>query len=147
MTSKDIVKLTLEKWRFPILQETENAIVIRFQLNYVQIGFLQEDTHAIAVTLTSVFTADDEREARYALKACNEVNYRMIQVKLYLDEDNDLVIASEFFYKNDEDVEFLLNYVLQAVVTAKKRFIQQYEAAVDEDKLIQELKKRITTQS
>lgn len=139
MTSKEIVKQTLEKWRFPILQEAENAIVIRYQMNYVQIGSLQEDTHAIAVTLTGIFTADDEREARLALKACNELNYRMMQVKLYLDEDNDLVIASEFFYKNDEDVEFLLNYALQAVVVAKKRFIQQYEAVVDEDKLIQEL--------
>ena len=139
MTSKEIVKQTLEKWRFPILQEAENAIVIRYQMNYVQIGSLQDDTHAIAVTLTGIFTADDEREARLALKACNELNYRMMQVKLYLDEDNDLVIASEFFYKNDEDVEFLLNYALQAVVTAKKRFIQQYEAVVDEDKLIQEL--------
>lgn len=139
MTSKEIVKQTLEKWRFPILQEAENAIVIRYQMNYVQIGSLQEDTHAIAVTLTGIFTADDEREARLALKACNELNYRMMQVKLYLDEDNDLVIASEFFYKNDEDVEVLLNYALQAVVTAKKRFIQQYEAVVDEDKLIQEL--------
>ncbi len=139
MTSKEIVKQTLEKWRFPILQEAENAIVIRYQMSYVQIGSLQEDTHAIAVTLTGIFTADDEREAGLALKACNELNYRMMQVKLYLDEDNDLVIASEFFYKNDEDVEFLLNYALQAVVTAKKRFIQQYDAVVDEDKLIQEL--------
>jgi hypothetical protein len=139
MTSKEIVKQTLEKWKFPVLQETENAIVIRYQMNYVQIGSLQEDTQAIAVTLTGIFTADDEREKRLALKACNELNYRMMQVKLYLDEDNDLVIASEFFYKNDEDVELLLNYALQAVVTAKKRFIQQYEAVEDEDKLIQEL--------
>lgn len=137
MTSKEIVKQTLEKWNFPVLQEGENAIVIRYQMNYVQIGSLQEDSHAIAVTLTGVFTADDEREARLSLKACNELNYRMMQVKLYLDEDNDLVIASEFFYKDDE--EFLLNFALQTVVTAKKRFIQQYEAVVDEDKLIQEL--------
>lgn len=139
MTSKEIVKQTLEKWNFPVLQEGENAIVIRYQMNYVQIGSLQEDSHAITVTLTGVFTADDEREARLSLKACNELNYRMMQVKLYLDEDNDLVIASEFFYKDDEDVEFLLNFALQTVVTAKKRFIQQYEAVVDEDKLIQEL--------
>ena len=139
MTSKEVVILTLEKWRVPILQEAENAIVIRYQMNYVQIGSLQDDTHAIAVTLTGVFSADDEREARLALKTCNELNYRMMQVKLYLDEDNDLVIASEFFYKDDEDVEFLLNYALQAVVTAKKRFIQQYKAVVDEDKLIEEL--------
>ncbi|MCM1140246.1 MAG: hypothetical protein NC453_16895 [Muribaculum sp.] len=139
MTSKEVVIQTLEKWRFPILQEAENAIVIRYQLNYVQIGSLQDDTHAIAVTLTGVFSADDESEARLALKTCNELNYRMMQIKLYLDEDNDLVIASEFFYKDDEDVELLLNYALQAVMTAKKRFIQQYKAVVDEDKLIQEI--------
>lgn len=139
MTSKEIVKEILEKWRFPVLQDSENAMVIRYQMNYVQIGSLQEDSHAIAVTLTGLFTADDEREQRLSLKACNELNFRMMQVKLYLDEDNDLVIASEFFYKNDEDVEYLLNFALQAVVTAKKRFIQQYEAVVDEDKLLQEL--------
>lgn len=139
MMSKEIVKQTLDKWKFPVLQEGDNAIVIRYQMNYVQIGSLQDDSHAIAVTLTGIFTADDEREARLALKACNELNYRMMQVKLYLDEDNDLVLASEFFYKEDEDVEYLLNFALQAVVTAKKRFIQQYEAVVDEDKLLQEL--------
>lgn len=139
MTSKEIVTQILEKWHFPVLQDSENAMVIRYQMNYVQIGSLQEDSHAIAVTLTGLFTADDEREVRLALKACNELNFRMMQVKLYLDEDNDLVIASEFFYKNDDDVEYLLNFALQAVVTAKKRFIQQYEAVVDEDKLLQEL--------
>lgn len=139
MTSKEMVKQALEKWRFPILQEAESAIAIRYQMNYVQIGSLQDDTHAIAVTLVGVFTAEDEREERLAMKACNELNYRMMQVKLYLDEDKDLVIASEFLYKNDEDVEFLLNYALQAVVTAKRRFIQQYEDVVEDDKLIQEL--------
>jgi len=139
MTSKELVKQTLEKWRFPVIQEAENAIVIRYQMNYVQIGSLQEDSPAIAVTLTGIFTADDEREERLALKTCNELNYRMMQVKLYVDEDKDLVIASEFFYKDDEDVESLLNFALQAVVSAKKRFIQQYEAIVDEDNLIQEL--------
>jgi len=139
MTSKELVKQTLEKWRFPVLQEAETSIVIRFQMNYVQIGSLREDSNAIAVTLNGIFTADDEREERLALKTCNELNYRMMQVKLYLDEDMDLVIGSEFFYRDDEDVEFLLDYALQAVVSAKKQFIQQYEAVVDEDNLIQEL--------
>jgi len=139
MTSKEIVKQILANWRFPVLQEGENSMVIRYQMNYVQIGSLQEDSHAIAVTLNGIFTADDEREERLALKAANEINHRLMQVKIYLDDDNDLAIASEFFYKDDDDVEFLLNYALQAVVTAKKKFIQQYEAVVDEDKLIQEL--------
>ena len=139
MTSKEIVKQILANWKFPVLQEGENSMVIRYQMNYVQIASLQEGSNAIAVTLNGIFTADDEREERLALKAANEINYRLMQVKIYLDDDNDLAIASEFFYKSDDDVEFLLNYALQAVVTAKKKFIQQYEAVVDEDKLIQEL--------
>ncbi len=138
MTSKELVRQALEKWKFPVLQETDNAIVIRYQMNYVQIGSLQEDSHSIAVTLTGVFSADD-REMQLGLKTCNDLNFRMMQVKLYIDDDNDLVIASEFFYKTDDDVEFLLNFSLQAIVAAKKKFIQQYEAIVDEDKLIQEL--------
>ncbi len=139
MTSKEIVKQILEKWKFPVLQEAEYAIVFRYQMNYVQISSPQDDTNAIAVTLTTAFSADDEREVRLALKACNELNHRMMQVKLYLDEDNDLVIASEFFFRSDEDVEFLLNQALKLIVSAKKHFIPQYEAVVEEDNLIQEL--------
>ncbi len=139
MTSKELVKQALEKWKFTVLQETDNAIVIRYQMNYVQIGSLLDDSHSIAVTLTGIFSADDGREMRLGLKTCNDLNFRMMQVKLYIDDDNDLVIASEFFYKTEDDVESLLNFSLQAVVAAKKKFIQQYEAVVDEDKLIQEL--------
>lgn len=141
MTSKDIIKQILEKWRFPIVQETESVIVIRFQMNFIQIGSLQDDTKSMAVTLADIFKADDDREYRLALKTCNEINYKMMQTKLYLDDENSLSIASEFFYYNEEDVEYLLNLALQSVITGKKHFIQQYEAFVDEDNLIRELER------
>lgn len=139
MTSKDIVRQTLEKWGFPILQESENALVIRYQLNYVQIGSLMPDSKSIAVTLTGAITVHNDREKLIAIKTCNELNYRMMQVKLYIDEDNDLVIASEFFYNDGSDVEYLLDMALHAVVVAKKRFTPQYDAEFEEDKLIREL--------
>ncbi len=139
MTSKEVVKLILENWKFPILQEGENSIIIRYQMNYVQIGLLQSDSHAIAVTMTGFFTADDETDQQLALSACNELNYRLMQIKFYIDEDNDLVVSSEFFCKEDDEIEYLLNIALQAVVRAKKNFIEQYEATVYEDNLIQEL--------
>ena len=139
MTSKEIVKQTLEGWRYPILQEEEHSVLLRYQMNYVQIGSLQENSHAIAVTLSGLFSADDDHEVALAIKACNELNYRLMQVKLYLDGDNDLVIASEFFYNNDDDVAYLLDIALSAVVSAKKQFLKQYEAAVEEDRLMQEL--------
>lgn len=139
MTSKEIVKQILEDWKYPVLHEEEHSIMLRYQMNYVQIGSLHENSHAIAVTLSGLFSADDDHESALAIKACNELNYRLMQVKLYLDNDNDLVIASEFFYKEDDDVAYLLDIALSAVVSAKKQFLKQYEAAVKEDRLMQEL--------
>lgn len=139
MTSKELVKQTLEKWRFPVLKEEENALLFRYQMKYIQIGSLQEDSHGISVTLANVFRCDDEREMRLALKTCNELNYRMMQVKLYIDEDNDLIIASEFFYNNDDDVEYYLNISLEVIVAAKKRFLKQYQEFEDEDEMMHQL--------
>ncbi len=139
MTSKELVRKLLEDRRIPIVNEEEHAFLIRYQMNYVQIGSLQENSRGIAVTLSAIFHADDEKEAFLGLKACNELNYRLMQVKLYLDDDKDLVIASEFFYKNEEDVEYQLDIALSAVLTAKKKFSAQYEAEVEEDKLMHEL--------
>lgn len=139
MTSKELIKKIIHEWGFPIIEEVEHTIVTRFQMSYVQISVMQEDTTAIAVTLTNVFKADDEREMRLALKTCNELNFRLMQVKLYIDDDNDLVIASEFYYKTEEDVVELLNLALRGVVTAKKRFELQYAENESEDRMIQEI--------
>lgn len=139
MTSKELVKQALENWRFPVLEENDTTIVIGYQMNYVHITSLNEETNSIAVLLTNIFTADNEREERLGLKTCNELNYRMMQVKFYIDSDNDLIISSEFFYNNEEDVEALLNMALHAVVTGKKRFVSQYKETEAEDRLLQEL--------
>lgn len=139
MTSKELVKQTLKKWHFPILQEAENGVTIRYQMSYVSIGSLSNDTTCITVNMSGLFKAEDEKEMRLALKTCNELNFRMMQVKLYIDNDDDLVIGAEFFYQTEEDVEYLLSMALQSVVAAKKKFVQQYEAVVEEDKLLQEL--------
>lgn len=139
MTSKDLVKKALEKWRFPVLSETENTIVVRYQMNYVHISSLTDESKSVAVLLMGVFTADDEREERLGLKTCNELNLSMMQVKFYLDKDNDLVISSEFFYNMEDDFEVLFHRALESVVSGKRRFGSQYGESEAEDRLIQEL--------
>lgn len=139
MTSKELVKQALEKWRFPVLDEGENTIVIRYQMNYVHIASLNEESNSIAVLLTNIFSAENEREERLGLKTCNELNFRMMQVKFYIDSDNDLIISSEFFYNTEEHVEAQLSMALHAVVSGKKRFVSQYKETEAEDKLLQEL--------
>lgn len=139
MTSKELVKQALEGWKFPVLEENENTIVIRYQMNYVHITSLNEETHSIAVLLTNIFSAENQREELLGLKTCNELNYRLMQIKFYIDDDNDLIISSEFFYINQDDVESLLNNALNAVITGKKRFASLYKEIEAEDRLMQEL--------
>ena len=140
MTTKEQIKQVLGKWRFPVLQENESSLVFRYQMSYVQANITgADDTNAIALTLTGVFSADNEKEMILGLRTCNDINCNLLQVKLYIDSDSDLIIAAEFFHKNPEDLEYLLTLALQSVIVAKKRFLQKYSEIEEEDKLISEL--------
>lgn len=140
MTTKEQIKQVLEKWGFPILQENDNSLVFRYQMSYVQANITDgDDTNAIALTLSSIFSADNEEEMILGLRTCNDLNCNLLQVKLYTDSDSDLIIAAEFFLKTPEDVEYLLTVALQSVIVAKKRFLQRYREIKEEAKLISEL--------
>lgn len=140
MTTKEQIKQVLEKWGFPILQENDNSLVFRYQMSYVHANITGgDDTNAIALTLSGIFSADNEEEMMLGLRTCNDLNYNLLQVKLYIDFDSDLIIAAEFFLKTPEDVEYLLTVALQSVIVAKKRFLQRYREIEDEAKLISEL--------
>lgn len=140
MTTKEQIKNVLEKWGFPVLQENDNSLVFRYQMSYVQANITGvDDTNAIALTLSGIFSADNEQEMMLGLRTCNDLNYNLLQVKLYIDSDSDLIIAAEFFLKTPEDMEYLLTVALQSVIVAKKRFLQRYREIEEEAKLISEL--------
>lgn len=140
MTTKEQIKQVLEKWGFPILQENDNSLVFRYQMSYVQANITGgDDTNAIALTLSGIFSADNEEEMMLGLRTCNDLNCNLLQVKLYIDTDSDLIIAAEFFLKTPEDMEYLLTVALQSVIVAKKRFLQRYRELEDEAKLLSEL--------
>lgn len=140
MTTKEQIKQVLDKWGFPILQENDNSLVFRYQMSYVQASITAgDDSTAIALTLSGIFSADNEEEMVLGLRTCNDLNYNLLQVKLYIDSDSDLIIAAEFFHKTPEDLEYLLTLALQSVIVAKKRFLQRYREMEEEAKLISEL--------
>lgn len=140
MTSKELIKQVLGKWRFPVLKEDEKSLVFRYQMNYIQANSSGgENTYAITLTLSGLFHADDDREMLLGLKTCNDLNLNLLQVKLYIDSDGDLIIASEFFYKTEEDMEYLLDMSLQSMIVGKRRFVQKYAELEEEAKLMSEL--------
>lgn len=140
MTTKEQIKQVLKKWGFPILQENDNSLVFRYQMSYVQANITGgDDTNAIALTLSGIFSADNEEEMILGLRTCNDINCNLLQVKLYIDSDSDLIIAAEFFIKTPQDVEYLLTVALQSVIVAKKRFLQRCREIEEEAKLLSEL--------
>lgn len=140
ITTKEEIKQVLEKWGFPVLQENDNLLVFRYQMSYVQANITGNDeTNAIALTLSGIFSADDEKEMFLGLRTCNDLNCNLLQVKLYIDSDSDLIISAEFFHKSPDDMEYLLTMALHSVIVAKKRFLQKYRELEEEAKLISEL--------
>lgn len=140
MTTKEQIKQVLEKWKFPVLQENENSLVFRYQMSFIQANISGGDeSNAIALILSGIFSADNEKELFLMLRACNDLNCNLLQVKLYIDTDSDLIIASEFFHKTPEDLEYLLTMALQSVIVAKKRFTQKYNELEEDAKLMSEL--------
>lgn len=140
MTTKDRLKQILAGWKFPVRTETETSLVFRYQMNYVQANITDgDDVNAIAITLSGIFSADDERVMRLALRTCNDLNYHLLQAKFYIDSDCDLMIAAEFFHRSPEDLEYLALMALQTLVAAKKRFLQKYSELDDEGKLASQL--------
>ncbi len=139
MTTKELIKQVLEQWGFPVLEEREHSLLIRYQMNYIQINTMDGKDPSVAATLSGIFTADNDNELRLGLKACNDLNWHLLQVKLYIDSDNDMIIASEFFYKTEGDMEDLLTLSLKSLITAKKQFVKKYKEYEEEDKLLSEL--------
>lgn len=138
--TKEAIKFTLQEWGIPILKESDQSVLFRYQMSYVQANITSGDeTSAVALALCGAYSASDEKDLTLALRACNHCNHHILHVKLYMDEDNDLVIASEFFYKETEDMEFLMQMGARSLISGKRRFLEKYHELQEEAALLSEL--------
>ena len=142
MKTKNLLKDILGKWNFPVLKETDTSLVFRYQMNFIQANLNNDDDmDTVSLTLAGVFTAENDEEMFLCLRACNELNFSIFHVKLYIDADADLVIASEFFYNDEKNLENLFKSGLDVMLVSKKKFLEKYRELEDEAKLISELEK------
>ncbi|MCX4264617.1 MAG: hypothetical protein OSJ37_07905 [Muribaculaceae bacterium] len=141
MKNKEFVLETLRKWKFPVMAEEDNWLVFRYQLNVIRIWFQCGENGGVAVSLGGLFTADNEKEVAMAYKVCNALSAKIMQVKLYLDDDFELVIASEFYFRTREELEYFLDISCRGLINAKKQFLAAYGEAEENQMLIDELNK------
>lgn len=126
MTTKEHVKQVLQKWGMPIVEETDNGVVIRYQMNYIQLYSTDTgECNSLAVSLASSVSTDSYEDLLLALRVCNELNNSIFLIKLYLDEDADLVVSSEFYFDSTDQLDMMLKKLLPSSVMAKKMFTQR----------------------
>lgn len=127
MTTKDYVKEIIGRWEFPIFDEGERSVVVRYQMSYVQISAGAEtDSNSVMVGYHGVMSVDEEHPLSLVAKTCNYVNCQVMQTKAYVTDENDVIISEEFYYANPEDLEFQLKHALDGVINGKNRFRHQY---------------------
>lgn len=113
----NLVKEIIQSWKYKVLDDDGKRIIIRYQVNLIHICPNEEDETFVSILLPNFDDVTDENYSEIVMR-CHRLNEKLKQVKFYT--INDVIIAaSEFFYKEKEDLEFQMKLALGNLVEAK----------------------------
>lgn len=113
----NLVKEIVESWKYKIMEDDGNHIIIRYQMNFIHICPNQGDDTFVSVLLPNF---DDVNEDNYSevVMRCHNLNEKLKQIKFYTIDDV-IIAASEFFYMEKEDLAFQLKLALSNLIEGK----------------------------
>lgn len=113
----NLVKEIIQSWKYKIVEDDGEHIIIRYQMNVIHICPNEEDATFVSILLPNFDDVTDENYSEVVMR-CHRLNEKLKQVKFYT--INDVIIAaSEFFYMEKEDLEFQMRVALSNLVAAK----------------------------
>lgn len=113
----NLVKEIIQSWKYKIVEDDGEHIIIRYQMNIIHICPNEEDATFVSILLPNFDDVTDENYSEVVMR-CHRLNEKLKQVKFYT--INDVIIAaSEFFYMEKEDLEFQMRVALSNLVAAK----------------------------
>lgn len=125
----NLTKEIIESWKYKVLEDDGEHIVVRYQMNAIHICPNEEDDSFVTILLP---IADDEvvedNLSDEVLIRCHRLNEELKQVKFYVVKDV-LVASSEFYYMGKEDLSFQLKKSFSNIVSAKVSY-QNYDNLV-----------------
>ncbi len=113
----NIVKEIVESWKYKILKDDGDNIIILYQMNVVYICPYNDEIPFVSVLLTDFDELTEENYSEVVMR-CNELNERLKQIKFYAIDDG-INVTSEFFYMGKEDLKFQLKLALNNLIEAK----------------------------
>ena len=113
----NLIKEIVESWKYKVVEDDGEHIIIRYQMNIIHICPDEEDETFVSLMLTNFDDVTDENYTEVVMR-CHKLNEKLKQVKLYTINDV-IVAASEFFYMGKEDLAFQMKLALTSLVKAK----------------------------
>ena len=109
MTKKEQIINVLERMGYKPKIDKEGDIMLRYQLKTLFFLVNDDDEENFVNVILPQFAEIDDGEETLYLAACNKVTRGTRMVKVYVDQTFKNITAScEFYYANDESLEFNL---------------------------------------
>ncbi len=123
MDTYKLARNYIQKRKFRVIEDNEECIVFRYQLEKIYIFQDQQSEGSLIMTLPIL--KDDSNVYYDVYKCCNTVNSELKYAKVYI-VDNWILAASEMSYLGKKDFEHQMNVGLQTIVMAKARYEKKY---------------------
>ena len=112
----NLVKEIIQSWKYKVVEDDGEHIIIRYQMNIIHICPNEEDETFVSILLPNFDDVTDENYSEIVMR-CHRLNEKLKQVKFYT--INDVIIAaSEFFYMEKEDLAFQMRLALNNLIAA-----------------------------
>ena len=113
----NLVKEIIQSWKYKIVEDDGEHIIIRYQMNVIHICPNEEDETFVSILLPNFDDVTNENYSEIVMRR-HHLNEKLKQVKFYT--INDVIIAaSEFFYMEKEDLAFQIRLALNNLIAAK----------------------------
>lgn len=135
MNEKDRIQAVadvVESWGFPVLERDERSVLFRYQLNYIEVVASQGDDNFLSVNLNNFYEIETDKEKSLLDRVCNDLNYKLMQVKAYHNDKFETTLSFEFFFESPTCIDFMLRKGLEGVVQAKRDFFRCVGVAMAE---------------
>ena len=123
MNNYELIRKIVAECKYKVIEDAGEHIIIRYQLNVIHICPGTEDDHFVSVLLSNFADVTEDNFAEVVMK-CHRLNVQMKQVKLYTIDDL-VVAAAEFYFLNEQDLDYQIRMALDSVIAAKVNYKKQ----------------------
>ena len=109
----NLVKEIIQSWKYKVVEDDGEYIIIRYQMNIIHICPNEEDETFVSILLPNFDDVTDENYSEIVMR-CHRLNEKLKQVKFYI-----ISAASEFYYMEKEDLAFQMKLSFSNLVAAK----------------------------